>query len=151
MLWWKDKFPANSIAQCNSDICGKLHTTQAYYIYTYSCGLYGIHSNTLQPHWSDKSFEMSKLLYLKPVSVRRQYKKHDNQTNAATLSNQQSCPARPNPKSCDKMPREIVLCLLKAAIVPRKCPLIKQGDTDQSHFTLRKAGQVKLVPGAVSQ
>lgn len=47
------------------------------------------------------------------------------------------------------MPREIALCLLKTAFVPRKCHIIKQGDTDQSHLTLWKAGQVKLIPGAL--
>lgn len=54
-----------------------------------------------------------------------------------------------HPTSCDKTLREIVLCLLKTAFVPRKCHLIKQGDANQSHLTLRKAGQVKLIPGAL--
>lgn len=54
-----------------------------------------------------------------------------------------------HPKPCNKTLREIVLCLLKTAFVPRKCHLIKQGDANQSHLTLRKAGQVKLIPGAL--
>lgn len=63
----------------------------------------------------------------------------------------QSTLLSPCPKSCDKTPREIVLCLLKTAFVPRKCHLIKQEDTDQSHLTLWKASQVKLTPGAPPQ
>lgn len=47
------------------------------------------------------------------------------------------------------MPREIVPLFAKTKFVPRKCHLIKRGDTDESHVTLWKAGQCKLIPGAL--
>lgn len=37
----------------------------------------------------------------------------------------------------------------KLKFVPRKCHLIKQGETDESHVTLRRAGQIKQIPGAL--